>query len=116
MTMKLPPKRRAAKLKRGGSRAWAKLSKQVAKEEPICWLRLPGCTIRSTGADHYYPVKTHPQLEFVRSNCKGACAHCNLARRDTPVHLIPKLRAKMERDPKYRTTTAPSRKALGFFG
>ena len=113
--MKLPPKPRrlAAAVKRGGTRAWAKLSKLAAREEPVCWLRLPGCTIRSTGGDHYYPVKTHPHLEFVRSNVRGACSHCNLARRDTPVHELPALRAKMERDPKYRKTSTP--RALGFF-
>lgn len=78
----------------------------------MCWLRLPGCTTRATGIDHYRPVKTHPQLEWVMSNWMPACHHCNTARRDTPVEDLPRLRAKMERDPKYRK--GPPR-ALGFF-
>lgn len=110
--MKRRPPRRPTRT--GGSRAWAKLSKQIAKEQPVCWLRLPGCTIRSTGADHYHPVKTHPHLEYAPGNLRGACRHCNLARRETPVHDLPKLRLKMERDPKYRLVPVP--RALRFFG
>lgn len=114
-----PPRRPARRLlapkqkKRGGTRAWDKMSKQVAKEEPRCWLRLPGCTIRSTGADHYHPVSTHPGLEFVRSNLRGACHHCNTARRDTPVHELPALRAKMELVAARKAKATP--RALGFF-
>jgi 5-methylcytosine-specific restriction endonuclease McrA len=93
----------------GGTREWGKLSKQVAREEPICWLQLPGCTGRSTGADHYYPVKTHPHLKDVRENLRGACLHCNTARGATPVHQLDKLRATMA------AKRQPPR-ALGFFG
>jgi 5-methylcytosine-specific restriction endonuclease McrA len=102
------PKRRP-----GGTRKWAKMSKEAAEREPICWLRLPGCTIRSTGGDHFHPVKTHPHLEFEPRNHRGACHHCNTARGATPVHELPILRAKMERMSKYRPRKPPG--ALGFF-
>jgi len=88
----------------GGTRAWAKLSKEYAGQ--TCWLRLPGCTVVSTGADHYWPVATHPHLEMVRSNLRPACRHCNTARRHTHPHMIDRLRAKMANDPKYKPRTA----------
>lgn len=93
----------------GGTRKWAKLSKQVAREEPICWLRLPGCTIRSTTADHILCCKTHPHLKMTRSNLRGACGWCNRHRGDTPVWGIPALRARMAMKQR------PAR-ALSFFG
>lgn len=96
-------------VRNGGSRAESALSKQVAREEPVCWLRFPGCTIRSTGADHYHPVKTHPHLRLVRSNLRGACHHCNVTRGAVPPHLIEQFRAQLIA--KYRPP-----KALGFFG
>jgi 5-methylcytosine-specific restriction endonuclease McrA len=81
---------------RGGTRAWARFAKQVVREEPFCWLKLPGCTIYSQTADHYYPRKYRPDLTMVRSNARGACNKCNRARRDTPVSQLPQLRAAME--------------------
>jgi 5-methylcytosine-specific restriction endonuclease McrA len=95
---------------RGGTRRWDRLSKQVAQEEKICWLRLPGCTIRSTSADHVLPSKTHPHLRMVRSNLRGVCRSCNTRRRDTPVWAIPQLRRKLEAQAQRRRATA-----LGFF-
>lgn len=111
--MKRPVRRRPTarvKARPGGTRQQAKDGKAFAKGK-TCWLRLPGCTIRATGIDHFYPVKTHPWLENSESNWKPACRHCNCARRETPVHEIEALRAKMERSGKYRVP-----KALGFFG
>lgn len=93
----------------GGTRAELAQSKQVAREEPVCWLRLPGCTIRSTTGDHYYPVKTHPHLRMVRSNRRGSCHHCNVTRGATPPHLIEQLRAQL-----IAKNRPPP--ALGFFG
>ena len=78
-----------------GTRQSAKLSKQVCAAEPTCWLRLPGCSGRSTAVDHIIPVEQAPHLRFVRSNCKGACLHCNSARGATPISRLPELRARM---------------------
>jgi 5-methylcytosine-specific restriction endonuclease McrA len=61
---------------------WRNLAKQVVADEPICWLRLPGCTIRSTTADHILPAAQRPELALVRSNIRGACHSCNSKRAD----------------------------------
>ena len=60
--------------------AWQQLRLQVIREEPLCTLRLPGCTTYSTTADHIVAVALRPDLALERSNCRGACAHCNYAR------------------------------------
>lgn len=60
-----------------GSRAWRKLRDQVVEDEPLCWLRLPGCTTVSTTADHVTPFKERPDLALLRGNLRGACHHCN---------------------------------------
>jgi 5-methylcytosine-specific restriction endonuclease McrA len=73
------PKRRHPLDKRGTA-AWQRLRLQVLREEPRCWLRLPGCTGASTTADHVIPVSERPDLALVRSNVRGACAHCNYSR------------------------------------
>ena len=70
------------------SRAWRKLKDQVVREEPLCWLRLPGCTTFSTTADHVLTVKQRPDLAMVRANLHGACTPCNLKRNDKNVEDI----------------------------
>ena len=72
--------------------AWRTLSQQVIREEPVCWLRLPGCTIRSDSCDHIIPVSERPDLMLVRANCRGACRRCNTARHSLPVSALPALR------------------------
>lgn len=67
---------------------WRKLAKQVAHEEPHCWLRFDGCTGTSTTGDHIIPVTVRPDLALVRSNVRGACAPCNYARRNLPVTAL----------------------------
>jgi 5-methylcytosine-specific restriction endonuclease McrA len=76
------------------SSTWRRLSNRVVREEPTCWLRLPGCTIRSTTADHIIPVSTRPELALVRTNCRGACRSCNSLRRDLPTTQLAELRAR----------------------
>lgn len=99
---------------RGGSRRWAKIAKEVAAKQPICWLQFPGiCTYRSQTADHYYPRSTHPHLEEVRSNLRGACNACNHYRRDVQPSGIPALQRKCAE--KFAHRQSPP-KALGFFG
>ena len=63
-----------------GTWAWKQLRLQVIREEPLCTLRLPGCTTYSDTADHIVAVVDRPDLALVRENCRGACAHCNYAR------------------------------------
>lgn len=72
----------------GSTTAWRKLRAQVIAEEPLCWLRLPGCTRISTTADHVIPVSVRPDLEYVRANLRGACAHCNYSRGKKPAGAL----------------------------
>jgi 5-methylcytosine-specific restriction endonuclease McrA len=76
---------------------WRLLALRVVREEPVCWLRLPGCTIRSTTADHIIPVSQRPDLLLVRANCRGACRSCNTARHSLPVSQLPALRGRQQR-------------------
>lgn len=66
-------------------RAWRRLRDQVVREEPLCQLRLEGCTIWSQTGDHIFPVRYRPDLKFVRSNVRGACHHCNRRRGVLPL-------------------------------
>lgn len=68
--------------------AWRRLAKKVAREEPICWLRLEGCTTRSTTGDHVIPVTVRPDLALVRSNARGACSSCNYKRGNLPIDAL----------------------------
>lgn len=70
------------------TRAWRKLRDQVVREEPVCWLRLEGCTITSTTGDHIIPVADRPDLALVRTNVRGACAGCNERRNSLPVSAL----------------------------
>ena len=83
------------------SRAWRRLRAQVLRQEPQCWLHLPGCTITATTVDHVIPRSHRPDLTFTRSNLRGACAACNYSRGNKPITTI------------RRTTTPPT--ALAFF-
>lgn len=70
------------------TQAWRKLSKQVCREEPVCWLKLPGCTGASTQGDHVIPVVDRPDLALVRSNTHGACKSCNYKRGNLPIEAL----------------------------
>lgn len=65
------------------TRAWRRLRDRVVAEEPNCQLRLPGCLGASATADHIVPVVRRPDLALVRSNLRGACHPCNMARGST---------------------------------
>jgi hypothetical protein len=87
------------------SRRWRAISRTTVHAHPICHLRLPGCTVRSTTADHIIPASLRPDLFFEPSNTKGACRNCNDLRRNVPMSELAKLR-----DPKYdraRKATIP---------
>lgn len=70
------------------TQAWRRLAKQVADEEPVCWLGFEGCTIRSTTGDHVIPVTVRPDLALVRSNVHGACSACNYKRGNLPIESL----------------------------
>lgn len=70
------------------TKAWAKLAKRVAREEPVCWLQLDGCTGASTTGDHVIPVIKRPDLALVRSNVHGACSSCNYKRGNLPIEAL----------------------------
>jgi 5-methylcytosine-specific restriction endonuclease McrA len=76
------------------TRQWLALRDRVVAEEPECRLRLPGCTITSTTADHIQPYKTHPALALERSNLRGSCETCNKRRGAKPDEQLPMNRAK----------------------
>lgn len=71
-----------------GTQAWRRLAKQVAREEPICWLNLDGCTQVSTTGDHLTPVTDAPELALVRTNIRGACSNCNYRRGNLPTTAL----------------------------
>lgn len=87
-------------------RAWRYLRDQVVREEPICWLQLPGCTTASTTADHVIPRSERPDLTMVRTNLRGACQSCNLKRGTKDANKILADEARKHQPPE----------ALGFFG
>lgn len=70
------------------TQAWRRLAKQVAREEPICWLGFEGCTRVSTTGDHVVPVADRPDLALDRANVHGACESCNTRRRNLPVSAL----------------------------
>jgi 5-methylcytosine-specific restriction endonuclease McrA len=62
------------------TRAWRRLRDLVVLEEPVCQLRLLGCTYFSQTADHIVAYRDAPHLALVRSNLRGACQSCNWRR------------------------------------
>lgn len=71
------------------SRAWRKLRDQVVREDPSCWLRLPGiCTGYAQTADHILTVRDHPELAMERANLRGACHPCNRSRNAKTIEQI----------------------------
>lgn len=86
-------------------RRWRNLRDQVVREEPMCTLRLPGCTLVSTTGDHIKPVSLRPDLKFDRANVRGSCRSCNGKRGNQPLGVV---RARL-------TRSTPPAKALEFF-
>lgn len=93
--------------------AWRRLRDQVVREEPRCWLRLPGCTLLSTRADHVIPYADRPDLVMERSNLRGACDSCNRRRGNLPVEALVIGSADTTDHAKPEVRQAP---ALGIFG
>lgn len=70
------------------TRRWRKLRDRVVREEPVCRLRLEGCTHYSQTADHIITRSQAPRLAYVRSNLQGACHHCNDKRGRQPLSVV----------------------------
>ena len=62
------------------SAVYTRLAARVVAEEPICWLRLPGCTAKSTTADHIIGLHADHTRALDRDNLRGACRSCNTRR------------------------------------
>jgi 5-methylcytosine-specific restriction endonuclease McrA len=75
-------------------RSWRTLRDRVVREEPLCWLKLDGCTRLSTTADHVIPRAVRPDLTMDRKNLRGACASCNYRR---GARSVEQMRASQQR-------------------
>lgn len=60
-------------------RPWRRIRQEVLTRDPWCMIAGPGCTGRSTTADHIVPLCDRPDLAHDMSNLRGACFHCNSA-------------------------------------
>lgn len=49
----------------------------LERDQYRCQLRLPGCTLTATQADHVHPRETHGDGP---ENLRAACRHCNISR------------------------------------
>ena len=59
---------------------WRRVKAQViARDGGVCRLRLPGCTIQATTADHIIPWLQGGGW-YDLSNLRAACDHCNKVR------------------------------------
>lgn len=56
------------------SKPWRRMRAIVLREEPFCWC---GCGQPSNTVDHKKERATHPELELVRSNLRGAFRNCH---------------------------------------
>lgn len=68
---------------RTGTKAHKSRRKRILTRDPMCQLRLPGCTATSTVLDHIVPLKaagitglTAAQLDS-DVNCRGICQRCS---------------------------------------
>ena len=69
---------------RGYTRKWREISKRVRRARPLCEIRLPGCTLIATAADHIVPLEEGGASTY--ANARPACTNCNNRRRymETP--------------------------------
>jgi 5-methylcytosine-specific restriction endonuclease McrA len=67
----------------------------VLKRDPMCRLRLPSCTGRSTTADHVISVAKGGDSDL--DNLVGACSHCNELRGGAEGRATTKARRKENR-------------------
>ena len=69
------------------------MREQVLREQPLCLICGPTCTLISTTVDHVLPLRDYPQLRYVRANLRGSCAACNYSRGAGPAQPPPRPRA-----------------------
>lgn len=85
----------------------------------MCWLRLDGCTHRSTTMDHMVPLHVDHTQALVRSNCRGACHSCNSWRARRSLRQTAILRTRKRPTSTVGKHVKPStsvKPALRFFG
>jgi hypothetical protein len=75
----------------GGARAQEWTAAVLARYGRVCTLNLQGCTIEATTGDHIVPRKVAPELQYVVSNGRPACLHCNQKRATKPVTIAPRV-------------------------
>lgn len=68
----------------GGSRAAAWSRAVLERYGRACHLNLAGCTVIATTGDHVIPRADRPDLQYVVSNGRPACLHCNQKRGRKP--------------------------------
>lgn len=66
------------------TRKWRAFRKQILDRDPLCQLRLEGCTGASQEVDHVIPL-SEGGSPYSPGNCVGACRYCN--RRKSAVKL-----------------------------
>ena len=71
------------------TRRLRRLRREVLAAQPLCQLKLPGCTQISTTVDHIYPVSEFPQLREAKANLQGSCWACNRRRGALPISALP---------------------------
>ena len=67
--------------RRGLGAGWERLKARIIERDgATCQLRLPGCTVVATTADHFMPRSRGGPTAV--SNLRASCVHCNSARGD----------------------------------
>ena len=57
---------------------WQKLRRYILeRDDGLCQIRGPRCTMAATTVDHRYPASTHPELFWAEENLRAACKKCN---------------------------------------
>ena len=70
---------RGSSTARGLGSQWRRVRKRQLRRQPICELRLPGCTFLATQGDHITPREQGGKA--TAANTRSACAPCNIRRR-----------------------------------
>lgn len=70
---------RGSSTRRGYHSRWRRMSERIRKARPLCEIRLPGCTLLATAADHIVPLEEGGRSAW--ANARPACTACNSRRR-----------------------------------
>jgi 5-methylcytosine-specific restriction endonuclease McrA len=66
-------------------RPWRRVVAYVLdRDGGVCQLRLTGCRLVATTADHVIPFRDRPDLELDPGNLRASCGKCNLKRGTRP--------------------------------